>query len=73
MRAASVAITFEPAGEKVLKGKELPVSAWRADRVVAMRGGANRSEALEPPFVGRDAEMRILKELLHATARERIR
>ena len=71
MRAASVAITFEPAGEKVLKGKELPVSAWRADRVVAMRGGANRSEALEPPFVGRDAEMRILKELLHATARER--
>ena len=36
-----------------------------------MRGGANRSEALEPPFVGRDAEMRILKELLHATARER--
>jgi class 3 adenylate cyclase/tetratricopeptide (TPR) repeat protein len=70
MRAAAVAIIFEPGGEKVLKGKELPVSAWRADRVVAMRGGANRSEALEPPFVGRDAEMRILKELLHATARE---
>ena len=38
MRAASVAITFEPAGEKVLKGKELPVSAWRADRVVADAG-----------------------------------
>ena len=71
MRAASVAITFEPAGDKLLKGKELAVTAWRADRVVAMRGGANRSEALEPPFVGRDAEMRILKELLHATARER--
>jgi class 3 adenylate cyclase len=71
MRAASVAITFEPAGDKVLKGKELPIAAWRADRVVAMRGGANRSEALEPPFVGREAEMRILKELLHATGRER--
>ena len=29
MRAASVAITFEPAGDKSLKGKELAVTAWR--------------------------------------------
>ena len=71
MRAAASAIAFEPAGDKILKGKQLPIGAWRAERVVAMLGGANRSEALEPPFVGRDAEMRILKELLHATARER--
>ena len=45
--------------------------AWRAVRVVAERGGRNRSEALEAPFVGRDEELRLLKDLFHATgARE---
>src|SRR5262249_46608730 len=29
-RAASNAISFEPAGEQALKGKETPVPAWRA-------------------------------------------
>ena len=71
MRAASSAIAFEPAGDHALKGKSAPVSAWRALRVVAMLRGANRSEVLEPPFLGRDAELRILKELLHATERDR--
>ena len=41
-RAASGAIAFEPAGEQALKGKVLPVPAWRALRVVAERGGRNR-------------------------------
>ncbi len=31
---------------------------------------ANRSEALEAPFVGRDDELRLLKDLFHATSRE---
>jgi len=69
-RAAGKAIVFEPAGEQVLKGKEAPVAAWRALRVVAQRGGVGRSEALEAPFVGRDEELRQLKELFHATSRE---
>jgi len=69
-RAAAGAITFEPAGEQVLKGKAAPVPAWRAVRVVAERGGRNRSEALEAPFVGRDEELRQLKDLYHATERE---
>ena len=43
MGAASRAIVFEPAGEQVLKGKAAPVAAWRALRVVAERGGRNRS------------------------------
>jgi len=34
-RAAAKAIAFEPAGEQPLKGKESPVAAWRALRVVA--------------------------------------
>jgi tetratricopeptide (TPR) repeat protein len=69
-RAASRAIAFEEAGEQTLKGKTSPVPAWRALRVVAERGGRNRSETLEAPFVGRDDELRLLKELFHATARE---
>jgi class 3 adenylate cyclase/tetratricopeptide (TPR) repeat protein len=70
-RAASRAIAFEPAGDQSLKGKAAPVPAWRALRVVAERGGRNRTEALEAPFVGRDDELRLLKDLFHATARER--
>ena len=43
-RAANQAIAFEPAGEQVLKGKEAPVPAYRAIRVVAERGGRGRGE-----------------------------
>jgi class 3 adenylate cyclase/tetratricopeptide (TPR) repeat protein len=71
MRAASAAIAFEPVGDQALKGKSAPVPVWRAQRVVAERGGRNRREALEAPFVGRDDELRLLKDLLHATTRER--
>ena len=70
-RAASGAIAFEPAGEQLLKGRTSPVPAWRAVRVVAMVGGAGRTGQLEPPFVGRDGQLRLLKDVLHATARER--
>jgi class 3 adenylate cyclase/tetratricopeptide (TPR) repeat protein len=69
-RAASSAIAFEPAGEHTLKGKVAPVPAFRALRVVAERGGRGRSDTLEAPFVGRDDELRLLKDLYHATARE---
>ena len=70
-RAASAAIVFEAAGEQSLKGKAAPVPAWQALRVVAERGGRKRTEALEAPFVGRDDELRLLKDLFHATSRER--
>jgi class 3 adenylate cyclase/tetratricopeptide (TPR) repeat protein len=69
-RAAGKAIAFEPAGEQALKGKASPVPAWRALRVVAQVGGRNRADALEAPFVGRDDELRLLKDLFHATTRE---
>jgi class 3 adenylate cyclase len=69
-RAASRAIGFEPAGEQALKGKATPVKAWRAVRVVAEVGGRNRSETLEAPFVGRENELRQLKDQFHATTRE---
>jgi class 3 adenylate cyclase/tetratricopeptide (TPR) repeat protein len=69
--AANGAIAFEPAGEHVLKGKETPILAYRALRVVARRGGEGRSEQLEAPFVGRAPELRLLKDFHLATAAER--
>jgi tetratricopeptide (TPR) repeat protein len=70
-RAAAKAVEFEPAGEQTLKGKSAPVPAWRALRVVAERGGRNRAETIEAPFVGRDDDLRLLKDLFHATERDR--
>ncbi len=70
-RSASGSIVFEQAGDQTLKGKASPVPAWRAIRVVAERGGRNRADTQEAPFVGRDEELRQLKELFHASTRER--
>ena len=67
-RVSEAAIVYEDAGEHELKGKAEPVRLWRAVRVVAAAGGAQRSSALEPPFVGRDRELRMVKELFHASA-----
>ncbi len=71
MRSASAAISFEAIGEASLKGKSSPVPAFRAVRVVAGVGGRNRSGGLEAPFVGRDEELRQLKDQFHAVTRER--
>jgi class 3 adenylate cyclase/tetratricopeptide (TPR) repeat protein len=68
--AAREVIAFEPAGSHEVKGREAPVATWRALRVVTARRGARWTEALEPPFVGRDEEFRLVKDLYHATARE---
>ncbi len=70
-QATERSIVFEPAGEQLLKGKAAPILVFRAVRVVAERGGGNRAERLEAPFVGREEELRLLKEFLHATFRER--
>ena len=70
-RAASNAVSFEPAGEQLLKGKAAPVPAWRAQAVVARRGGGGRASTLEPPFVGREDELQQLKDTFEATGRER--
>lgn len=69
-RASSGAIAFEEIGPLDLKGKSETVNAWRALRVVAQRKGLGRAQRLEPPFVGRDEEIRLIKDLLHATSRE---
>ena len=70
-RAAEAAIVFENAGEHVLKGKAEPVQLWQAVRVIGLRGGMLKQSGLEPPFVGRDRELRLVKELFHASAEDR--
>ncbi len=70
-RTTDAAIAYEDAGEHELKGKSEPVHLYRALRVVAGVGGSLKSEGLEAPFVGRDQELRLVKELFHASAEDR--
>ncbi|MFL5962920.1 MAG: ATP-binding protein [Gaiellaceae bacterium] len=70
-RATESSIAYEPAGTHELKGKAEPIAAWRALRVIAARRGEGRSAGLEAPFVGRDPELRLVKELFHSAAEER--
>jgi class 3 adenylate cyclase/tetratricopeptide (TPR) repeat protein len=67
---AERSIEFTPSGEHQLKGLDGPVEAFRAVRVVAGSRGNRRADGLEPPFVGRADEMRMLKDALHATTRD---
>jgi class 3 adenylate cyclase len=55
-------------GLHAVKGKEDEVAAYRAIRVIADQG--RLPDMLEGPFVGRDDELRILKDQLHAAGRE---
>jgi class 3 adenylate cyclase/tetratricopeptide (TPR) repeat protein len=70
-RLASAAIEFVDAGEHVLKGKSEPARLWQAIRVVSGVGGSQRVDGLEAPLTGRDAELRTIKELFHASTERR--
>lgn len=67
VQAAQAVIAFEPVDDLHLKGKAGPVRAWRALRVQRARA----TDLVEPPFVGRVDELRRVKDLLHATERDR--
>jgi class 3 adenylate cyclase/predicted ATPase len=69
-RATEAAIAYEDVGRHELKGKPEPVPLFRALRVTAGRAGALRPGGLEPPFVGRDRDLRVVKELFHASAQD---
>jgi class 3 adenylate cyclase len=64
---SAAAISYVDVGSHTLKGKADPVALWAARAVVASTGGAARADGLEAPFVGRDRELRLVKELFHAT------
>src|SRR5207237_6175262 len=64
-RATEAAIAYEDAGLFELKGKEQPMRLHRALRVIAQRRGEGRTVGLDPPFVGREREFRLVSELFH--------
>lgn len=61
----SSAITYVDVGSHPMKGKADPVPLWAVRAVVAAVGGAQRADGLEAPLVGRESEMRLVKELFH--------
>ena len=69
-RATSAAIAYEEVGEQIAQGQGAadPVLARR--RVTARLKGEGRSATLEPPFVGRDEELRSLKDQFDGVERE---
>jgi class 3 adenylate cyclase/tetratricopeptide (TPR) repeat protein len=70
-RLAEAAVGFSDAGEHALRGKAEPVQLWRAVRVLAAVGGSQRIDGLEAPLTGRDAELRTIRELFHASVERR--
>ena len=58
-------INYVDVGSHPMKGKVDPVPLWAVRAVVAAVGGAQRADGLEAPHVGRDRELRLVKELFH--------
>ena len=69
-RATEQTVVYEDAGAHELKGKVGLTPLWRALRVVSGARGSLKSQGLEAPFVGRDRELRQIKDLFHACADE---
>ena len=63
----SGAISYAEVGSHTLKGKAEPVALWSARAVVGAIRGNQREDGLESPFVGRDRELRLVRELYHAS------
>lgn len=70
-RVVHAAVAFTSVGTHALKGKAEPMALWQVERVLSGVGGAQRVDGLEAPFVGRDAELRLVKELFHACVERR--
>jgi class 3 adenylate cyclase/tetratricopeptide (TPR) repeat protein len=70
-RATEQTIVYEAAGSFELKGKEGLTPLWRAQRVVSGLRGSLKSQGLEAPFVGRDRELRQIKDLFHSSTEEK--
>jgi predicted ATPase/class 3 adenylate cyclase len=70
-RATEQTIVYEEAGSFELKGKTGLTPLWKAHRVVSGLRGSLKSHGLEAPFVGRDRELRQIKDLFHTSAEEK--
>ncbi len=60
-------VEYEELPPTALKGKALPVAAWRAVAVKARRGGIRPSLGIEAPLIGREEEIALIKETVRRT------
>jgi Adenylate and Guanylate cyclase catalytic domain len=63
------AVRVEPVTPLMLKGKELPVSAWRLAGVTP--GALGHSRRTDSPLVGREEELALLERAFRRAVRER--
>ena len=63
-------IDYQYMGSRTVKGKEDDVHVYRAIRVASLVGGRMDDEIRQPPFVGRERELRLLKDGLDAVEAE---
>ncbi len=61
----SSAIAYDDVGAHAMKGKAEPVPLWAVRAVVANLGGDRRDDGLEAPLIGRERELRLVKEVFH--------
>jgi class 3 adenylate cyclase/tetratricopeptide (TPR) repeat protein len=64
---AASAITFTDVGLHELKGKSAPMQLFAAEAIMPQLSGGRRPDGLEAPLVGRERELRQLKDYFHAT------
>lgn len=69
-QASAAAIAYADTGPHVLKGKADALRLWRATRVLGGVGGNERVDGLEAGFLGRERELRTVKEALHTSVDE---
>ena len=69
-RASEAAIAYSDAGTHQVKGREQPVRAWNALRVVAGAGGFGRTVGVEAPLTGRSAELQAIIDASEWSASE---
>ena len=53
------------------RARPSPCRVWRAERAIAGALGVNRGDGLEAELVGRDSELRLIKELFHSSTERR--
>lgn len=67
----SSSISYLDVGSHAMKGKAEPMPLWSVQSVVAGLGGGQRADGLEAPHVGRDRELRLVKEVFHGAEESR--
>lgn len=70
-RLTERSIAYTKHGQLDLKGKDGPVDAWQASAITDAVGGSVPRDIVEPPFVGRYDELRLLKDSLTSATRDR--